>query len=499
MRRNLFILFILFYSLTSFGQGYNHQWLLGSYNFIQDPKGRMFIDANSYNIIPEYRKMPFKGTQGNICDANGNFLMSSNGVWIANANNDTMMNGSGLNPGIYVNNWPYGTPNVANNVFVPDPIDSNKYILFHHSASYFSPNFIPALELFYSVIDITQDGGLGSVISKNNIIFQDTLGWGIGVCRHANGKSWWITTMKDSSDIVNLVLYNSSTNITVFSQSLGYAPLPHANISQLTFSPNGEKFICSTTDNFIDRNSFIVISDFNRCTGLFSNSQSVQLSSGSYLWGLAFSPSGEFAYACTDTEILQVNTSTLALDTVAVFDGFISPPSSTCCPSTFFQLYLAANGKIYSTSGSGVRHFTVINNPDSVGLACDVQQHSVFIGNYAHLAAVPNHPNYYLGCDTTLGCPCLITEINEVQEHDFRFSVSPNPSSGQLKVVYLLPQNENGKLEVFDITGRTVYDMPLSPWSTLQMMDLSFLRNGIYNILITSGHSRISEKVVLLK
>ena len=498
MRKLCLIICLIYIPVHLFGQGYNHQWLLGNYYFIQDPKGRMFIDSNNYSIIPENRKMPFLGTQGNICDANGNFLMSSNGVWIANANNDTMMNGSGLNPGPYVDNWSFGTPNVANNVFVPDPVDSNKYLLFHHTATEFNPSFLPALELFYSEIDITLDGGLGGVTSKNNIVMQDTLGWGIGVCRHANGKSWWVAMMKDSSSFIKTILYDSTNSYLINTQDLGYSPKPHANVAQLTFSLDGTKFISSTYDNFIDRNSYLVISDFDRCSGIFSNTQSIQLSNGSYLWGLAFSPSGEFAYACTETEIFQVNTTTLAVDTVAVYDGFISPPNSPCCPSTFFNMYLAANGKIYVTSGSSVRHFTEINYPDNAGAACDVQQHAVAIGNYAHLAAVPNHPNYELGCDTTLGCPCLITGIEEANGHDFKFSVSPNPTKGLLKMMYLLPQNHDGELEVIDMTGRIVYQLLLPPWSTIQTPDLSFLPGGVYNVAIVSGNSRASARIVVI-
>jgi hypothetical protein len=165
-----------------------------------------------------------------------------------------------------------------------------------------------------------------------------------------------------------------------------YLPVQYGNIAQPTFNSQGDKFIATTYDNPIDRNSFIIISDFNRCSGVFNNTQTIQLTSGSYIFGVSFSPNGEFAYACTETEIFQVNTTTLAVDTVAIYDGFISPPSSTCCPSTFFNMYLAADGKIYITSGSGVRHFSVINYPDNAGMACDVQQHAVFIGNYAHLS-----------------------------------------------------------------------------------------------------------------
>ncbi|MBL0343559.1 MAG: hypothetical protein IPP71_23505 [Bacteroidetes bacterium] len=70
----------------------------------------------------------------------------------------------------------------------------------------------------------------------------------------------------------------------------------------------------------------------------------------------------------------------------------------------FWNMYLAANGKIYVTSGSSVHHLHEINYPDSAGIASDVQQHSIFLG-YAQLRAVPNHPNYYLGCDA---CLCLL-------------------------------------------------------------------------------------------
>ncbi len=493
------VLFIMIVSRCSFGQGQNHQWLLGSFNFPQDPKGRMFIDSNSINIVPENRKMPFKGTQGNICDANGNFLMSSNGIWIADATNDTMMNGNGLNPNGITSSWSFGLPMIANNMFLPFPGNPDKYLLMHHTATQFSSSFLPALELYSSTIDITQNGGYGSVTSKNNIIFQDTLGWGIGACRHSNGLDWWVVMMKDSSDIVFKVLVDSLNNASISTQSLGYNPIPHAASSQLVFSQDGSKFISSTYDNYIDQNSYLILADFNRCSGIFDNVNSIQLSSGSYLNGLAFSPSGEFAYACTSTEIFQIHTSTLTYDTVAVYDGFISPPTSTCCPTTFYNMFLAPDGRIYITSGSSVRHVSVIDYPDSAGVACNVQQHGIFIGNYAHLRSVPNHPNYYLGCDSTLGCPCLITGLEDAHVHDFKFTISPNPTLGQIKVIYVLPQNKNGTLEVIDITGRCVYALSLPPWSTLQTVDLSSLVDGIYNVMITSENSRVTEKVVMIK
>jgi DNA-binding beta-propeller fold protein YncE len=496
--RTITFLFCLLLNLSAAGQGYNHQWLLGSANFQVSYKGRAYIDALNFNIQTEFRKMPFYGTQGNICDANGNFLMSSNGVWIANANNDTMLNGSGLNPGGITPNWPNGLPMVANNVFVPYPGDTNKFILFHHSADTFNGVYSPVHYLFQTVIDMNLDNGLGGVVIKNDILLNDTINGGIGICKHANGRDWWVIVHKDSSDLVFKILINNTGVASITTQHLNYLPLPWGNFAQLTFSPDGSKFIATTYTPFL-QDSYLIIADFDRCTGIFSNIQSIQLTNSSYLLGLAFSPSGKYAYACSSGRIFQVDVNTLSVDTVAVYDGFISPPGSPCCPTTFWNMYLAANGKIYITSGSGVQHLHVMNYPDSAGTACDVQQHAIDLVNYLHLRAVPNHPNYYLGCDTTqTTCPCL-TGISEPGKHDFKFSLSPNPSSGFIKILYLLPQNHSGVFEVYDITGKKVFTYPLPPWSTLQHFDLSFLNEGIYQCIISSNGQRAVKKVVMIK
>jgi hypothetical protein len=79
MRIIKLVLVLFVFAINATGQGYNHQWLLGNYFFLQDPKGRMYIDNNSINLQTEFRKMPFLGTQANISDVNGNLLMASNG------------------------------------------------------------------------------------------------------------------------------------------------------------------------------------------------------------------------------------------------------------------------------------------------------------------------------------------------------------------------------------------------------------------------------------
>lgn len=170
---------------------------------------------------------------------------------------------------------------------------------------------------------------------------------------------------------------------SITTQALGIDPAIFVD-PQLTFSPDGTKFACQKTDGGVIKEHFVRILDFDRCTGNFSNPRVFDVS-GAIGWGLAFSPSGKYAYACNSTRIYQFNIDSLTIDTVAYYDGFISPPNLTCCATTFWNMYLAANGKIYITSGSSVQHLHEMNYPDSAGLACDVQQHAIDLGSYLHL------------------------------------------------------------------------------------------------------------------
>jgi hypothetical protein len=90
--------------------------------------------------------------------------------------------------------------------------------------------------------------------------------------------------------------------------------------------------------------------------------------------------------------------------------------------------------------------------------------------------------------------------MEEPGTHDFKFSIAPNPTNGAFKIIYLLPQNRSGKLEVFDISGRVVYQMSLPQWSTLQQIELPpTITNGLYSCVITSDGYRQSKKVAVVR
>ncbi|MCC7513364.1 MAG: T9SS type A sorting domain-containing protein [Bacteroidia bacterium] len=491
------LIFVLFMPLIVQGQ-MNNTWLIGYGNWAV--RARIIFETNNYTLTQESRQMGFQGAEATISDDNGNFLMSSNGVWIADATGNLMLNGDSLNPSWDVNAHPNGILTENSNMFLPFPDDNNKYILIHHALFSDISTYSYWGGVHKSIIDITANGGLGAVLEKNDTLIYDEISGGITACRHANGRDWWVIAQKDSSDVVYKILLTPNGVDTIMTQSLGYTQFFQGNVSEVTFSQDGRKIIQSNY-HYVAGNlhpNFVILADFDRCTGMFSNTQTIQLTQDSYLWGLAFSPSGKYAYACESGYVYQINVDNLTIDTIATFDGFYSP-YTWCCPTTFWTMYLAANGKIYITSGSSVQHIHEMNYPDSAGVTCDLQQHAINLGVWS-FRAVPNHPNYYLGCDTTqTTCPCLITGINDVKQHDFKFSVSPNPNNGTFKIMYLLPQNSKGTFEVFDITGKIICKQNLPQWSTLQYISLPKIAHGIYNCTITSNNERVHKKLVVFK
>jgi hypothetical protein len=507
LKQLIFFVTIIFLlsSEYNYSQGLNHSWLLG-YNvsvdsFTTSTKARLCFDSSSVTVIPEIRKLAFRASQANISDENGNLLVSTNGCWIANALGDTMMNGSGLNPGPFADDWctsTKGMPFSHSTIILPFPGDSLKYYLFHQTSNYLINNL--ASELFYTVIDLSLNGGLGGVIpaQKNVVLISDTIDQGIAACKHANGRDWWIVILKDNTDIAYTILLTPSGPTIINTQHMNL--LNHDNYGgQPLFSPDGNKF--AYTLFYPQLGTFyhdIRLFNFDRCTGLFSNPNIINVTDSMIGFSLAFSSNSKYLYSSSSTHIFQINTdsSTLYVDTIATNDGYASPfaPFYT----DFWLMYLAANGRIYISTGNGTQDLHYITYPDSAGAASGIVQHGLHLPCWAARANV-NHPNYYLGPVVGSTCDSLPHVGIDENNFNFHFSVSPNPSNGSIKIVYMMPQNKSGVFSVFNIFGEKIYSMTLPRWSSLQYITFPKVEDGIYYSTISSGNSRITKKIVLIK
>ena len=505
MYRSTVLLIALFcFSTKITAQGYNHVWLLGSENAFDTnttaPKARFFADQNLVTVIGEQRNMPFSSTQATICDQNGNFLFASNGCFIMDASGDTMQNGGGLNPGLFANSYcsnTTGLPMSGANLIIPFPGDSSKFVLFHQVGDF--NNNLRASELFYTIVDMNLNSGLGGVIpaEKNHVAFTANLSWGISACKHGNGRDWWIVAFKDNSNLIYKVLFTPGGVMNVDSQLVNMpVPFPE-NAGQPTFSPDGTKL--AYTSGWTNSPAFydVRIFSFDRCSG--------NLDSIGYIYNnnevgfaLAFAPNSQYLYHASGGKIHQVDTYSSNISSsdtvVAIYDGYCYPTPFNC--TAFWLMYLAANGKIYITSSQYVVDLNYIDTPDLPDTSCGVRQHALRLPCYTSRDGV-NHPNYYLGADTASLCDTLGVGISEIQ-HDFHFGISPNPvSNGMVKIIYILPQNQGGELTIFNITGQVVYRQQLPPWSTLQYLDVSHLRDGVYSCVLRSGAEQVVKKLVI--
>lgn len=507
----------IFYFLVAFccsfhcanGQGMNSHFLLGYDTGLFDTnvvstKAILKFDSLSYTLTPANFKMPFMASQGNLSDEGGNLLMVSNGCWIADATGDTMQNGGGLLPNSYSTVWCdaiSGIPYPQSSVFVHHPSDTNLVYLLHQSGT--SVFNYKSNGLYYTLIDKSLNNGLGSVVTgqKNQTVFSTSLNPYIAICKHANGRDWWILNLRDSIDMIYTTLLSPSGFSPPVGQSLGFSPPPLYFDGQINFSLDGKKFAyCYCLYTGTSYTYYVRIMDFNRCTGQLSNSLQMTFTDPNVGLGMSFSPDSKKLYVSSIDKIYQYNLDTLniaaSLDLVAINDGYYSPypPFQT----DFFLMTLAANGKIYISSGNGVIDMHYINYPDSDGVACDVQQHALHLPCF-YVRGHVYHPNYYLGCDTTLGCPCLVnTGLTENGGHDFKAKLSPNPGRVGFDILYLLPQNKSGVLSIFDLQGRLMHSETLPPWSTRQSISAGNWSSGVYQVIIESDGERGMSRWVKL-
>ncbi|MEO8148838.1 MAG: hypothetical protein ABI723_14430, partial [Bacteroidia bacterium] len=466
MKRKYFfiVIFFLFYN-NLFGQGRDNYWPLGYHSFTSFPDvGGLTVDFsnNVFNFYDHPREMWMQFTNASICDDIGNLLFYTNGVYIANAQDDTMLNGSGINPSFYTTSFYQGGLRLPQaNIILPKPGNDSLYYLFHETKDItFGSSNTRGIYLYSSTINMNGDSSRGEVINKNNILLTDTLFVGaLTACKHANGRDWWLLVPEYGSNLGYYTLLITPDTIQEFSHN--YYPIDGSEGGQACFSPDGSKYILTYWWG-------AAFFDFDRCTGTLNLIDTISKGNAIYCLGASVSPNSQYCYITLDgLYILQFNLQAsnipASVDTVAVWDGY--PVGGI--PAAFWLHQIGPDGKIYISTGNTTWTYHKIDDPDSAGIACDMQQHPIIFPHANN--SIPNFPNYNLG--RLIGSPCDTLQwagVTEEEQWKFRFSVLPNPNAGNFKISYLLPQNKNGLFQIIDVTGKTVYKQNLPQWSTLQ-------------------------------
>ncbi|MFP3593699.1 3-coathanger stack domain-containing protein [Chryseobacterium sp. SIMBA_038] len=254
-----FIAFLIALS-TNFlsAQHENDNWLFGNSKWRFDntaPNGF----THTTNVTPAIRY-----TSSVISDKNtGELLFSCNGYSVYNKNGVIMDNGNEM---FGASNTTYqyqsfGNPSDQSSIILPVPGSGSLYYVFYINGNRYMNDqiYVQALNpttnygLRYAIVDMSLNGGLGKVISKNNILFTNSGTNALTSTFASDGSSYWIVTANNG----NYLSYKLDSN------GLNTAPVvsPGVNLgSFIKISPNAKKLLTREYKS-------VWLYDFNNTTG----------------------------------------------------------------------------------------------------------------------------------------------------------------------------------------------------------------------------------------
>jgi hypothetical protein len=236
--------------------------------------------------------------------------------------------------------------------------------------------------------------------------------------------------------------------------------------------------------------------DFDRCSGLFSNPDTIfnQGCNPPYscdgISSIEFSPNGRFVYT---TDVYSLNQYDLwasnIQDSVSIYNNSNSQPGLD-------MLQIAPNGKIYISTWNGIGGFDfihVIKNPDSKG------DSSYFVYGGQHMPGVdnlglPNMINYRLGPLMGSGCDTIASLTERlVRENPLR--IIPNPAD---KYVYV-EISMQGSYE-FDLLSAEGQLMDKKETKQVDIFDTENLSDGVYFLRVIDkgfNNAEATRKLVI--
>nr|MBK9652652.1 WD40 repeat domain-containing protein [Bacteroidota bacterium] len=394
------------------GQNRNNIWCFG------DSAGIDFSNIN--NPIPIHSAIKSRGSCVSIADTNSQVLFSAYtraGIWgkttlVKNKQNKLMLNGSNIGgEGWY---WEL--------IIIPQPDSSEIYYLFSTGVAGSSP-----FGLYYSIIDMSLDSSRGAVTQKNIQLLPYAANDGLTAVKHGNGRDWWVLFRKNGlfagwydNRFYTYLISPQGVNF-VDSQAIG--SLDYTNTLRYVFNKDGNKLAMVSLEGIVE--TF----DFDRCTGLLSNHQLIRAKNTAQpwpaLWSCAFSPNSQYLYVSTnesDSKLIQIdlqspqpwlNCDTIYIDTNIIYAGGalkLAPDNKIYYSCAWYDGFNFSYPYPDSTFNIYNNNLSVINSPDSPGLACNFSPYSFNLGGGRTYWGLPNNPDYDLG--PIKGSPCDTLSAN---------------------------------------------------------------------------------------
>ncbi len=464
--------------------------------------GSSFARAGCSSISDSLGNLIFYGASGNTTNSHNGLVRKGK---LFNRNHNKLFNGDTLVGGEWYHDM----------IILPKSVtDSTFYVIM-------AGVVVPDTGLFYCVVDMKLQGGLGQVIQKNIQIENHPVQDMLAAVRHGNGRDWWLVTRRYTyapSNIPNnefWVYKVDSTGIHLRPvQNVGYSIF--GNGGDISFNSDGTKLVISSL------NSYIGVITFDRCHGFLHSPIIVEPPStpGNYLkfyTSVVFSPNGNLLYALSNQQGYNIWSKLYQFDlTVANIPASRVLVDSLPLDAGPAGMELAPDGKIYISSayiglGSGWpypptcwnfinENLSVINHPDSLGLACDFQPFSFYLGGARTYYGLPNNPDYELGAWVGSPCDTLSVGVDDnVPEQQVFFQAWYNSEWNMIHVNASKLKGRAGSLRLFDIEGRLVYEKKVEVIAggyVTGEIPMNAVANGVYLVNLITEAESISSKTI---
>jgi hypothetical protein len=393
-------LLLTMFPILSFAQNENDVWVFG-YNV-----GIDFSSGAPVAITPSI--MTNEGVCA-ISDADGNLMFYSNGNNIWNADYDIMPSGASLLP-----TDPSSSSQAA--VIVPMPGNEDRYYVFSLEIVEFTGITAPG-RLYYSVVDMTLDGGLGDVVpGMSGILVDSALDEKMITIQGECNNVWLIVHSRLANEYFSYEITEDGVSSTPVVSVIGDGTMDMSYGKGVIKASHDRTKIASAnnyynhpTSPFTKGPSMLEYYDFDPVTGQISGRYVLVGPTSPYydahvFYGVCFSPNDSLLYATTQQGgLLQFNLAAGDMDAIV---GSAINLNGSSSPQ-YGDLQTAPNGKIYiSQPISSYLH--TIENPNLVGTSCGYSPLSFpLMGTYA-----------YFGLQNLVTPPIARVDTNEIAVHD---------------------------------------------------------------------------------
>ena len=282
MKRTILIFCCVFCTIAIYAQKETNWWYFG-YN-----SGLNFNELSTINGVTNMPKAvpgPLSTVEGcfTLSDSGGNLLMSSDGITVYNKQNQQMENGSGL----------LGHSSATQSgIVIPKPGSSTEYYIV--TVAVRIGENANAKGINYSIADLSANGGLGKITTKNVQLLPSPLDENIAGILNANGKDFWLVHNTGRFFYVWAITAEAGFSATPQIYDIGFTPVIDASaaLGTLKFSSDNTRFARPTYTG-----KQMITGFFDTSTGVVSGVKATNLASISTKpYALEFSPSGEYIF-----------------------------------------------------------------------------------------------------------------------------------------------------------------------------------------------------------